>query len=291
MLMRTLVALLALVGAAHAQPAQINPALFVARDADSTMYLFGTVHVRRAGAPWGDAEAQAALAEADEVWTEIPISPEADAQIAPLTLRLGAAPPGRPLSSWLTAEEHQRLKQLCARLGVPAETLEGMRPWLAGMMLSMLPMLQAGYDPEAGVDRAIDAAADAAGKTMRSFETAEQQLRMIAGLDDDLQHAMLIEAIDEADEGAALLDQLSAAWERGDLYLLEAAVITELRAEYPALYDVMFTRRNNAWMEVLMREMDGAGVDFVAVGAGHLLGEDGLIAQLRGRGVSVERVN
>jgi uncharacterized protein YbaP (TraB family) len=63
-----------------------------------------------------------------------------------------------------------------------------------------------------------------------------------------------------------------------------------MREEYPELYDGLFARRNAAWIEMLLNELDGAGVDFVAVGAGHLLGEDGLVAQLRARGVRVERV-
>ena len=82
----------------------------------------------------------------------------------------------------------------------------------------------------------------------------------------------------------------SAAWERGDLATLERVVIDEFKAEAPEAYDVIFTQRNMAWTEALMVELEGSGVDFVAVGAGHMLGDDGLVALLRARGVSVERV-
>jgi uncharacterized protein YbaP (TraB family) len=82
---------------------------------------------------------------------------------------------------------------------------------------------------------------------------------------------------------------MTAAWERGDLESLEAAVINDTREQYPELYNVIFVQRNNAWMDVLVQEMNGAGVDFVAVGAGHLLGSDGLVEQFRARGYTVER--
>ena len=273
-----------------AEPGPIMPALYVARDADSTMYLFGTVHVRRAGAPWGGADAQAALAEASEVWTEMEMSPEADAEAAAAVMTLGRAPPDQPLSSWLAPEEAAALAALMQRLGMAPAAIEGLRPWLAAITLSMAPMMQAGFDPMSGVDRAVVAAAVGEGKSMRAFETAEDQLNFMAALPEDVQRQMLREAIHESEAGPAQLTMLTEAWERGDLAVLEAIVIQEMRTLYPELYEVLFVRRNAAWAEVLAEELAGEGVDFVAVGAGHLLGEDGLVALLQARGYSVERV-
>ena len=268
----------------------IHPALFVARDQDSTLYLFGTVHVRRPGTPWGGANAQAALRSADEVWTELEISPEADAQAQAMMMQLGTAPPDRPLSSWLSEDEYKRFSELTQRLGAPAANFERMQPWLAALTLSVLPMMRAGYDPQSGVDRAIDASADAAGKNRRAFETMQQQLGFLANLSPEMQREMLLDAINESEEGPAELNDLTNAWERGDTARLQRFVVDDMRDQYPELYQTLFVRRNQVWVEALVREMDGAGVDFVAVGAGHLVGRDGLVEQLRRRGVRVERV-
>jgi uncharacterized protein YbaP (TraB family) len=267
-----------------------RPALFVARDADSEIYLYGTVHVRRPGTPWGGPRAQAALARAGEVWTEIEISPEAEARVQGVIMSMAMAPPDRPLSSWLNAEQNARLARVAQQLGAPVSMLEGMQPWFAGITLSVMPMMRAGYDPDAGVDRGVDAAADAAGIASRSFETMEQQLGFMAGLSDEAQRQMLLDAIDEAGKGTAEFDRLSAAWARGDLGAIETMVVDDTRREYPELYEALIAQRNRAWIDVLMREMDGAGVDFVAVGAGHIVGDDGLVAQLRAHGIHVERV-
>nr|MBP6688803.1 TraB/GumN family protein [Hyphomonadaceae bacterium] len=80
------------------------------------------------------------------------------------------------------------------------------------------------------------------------------------------------------------------AWEHGDERALEHAVVEETRTDYPELYQMLFVDRNNAWMAELSREMEGSGVDFIAVGAGHIIGRDGLVAQFRARGYRVERV-
>jgi len=291
MIRTTMLAAIAFAALATSACAQeFDPALYVARDADSTMYLYGTVHVRPRGTDWGDQDVRDALASAEEIWTEIEISPQADERTQALAMQLGAAPPDRPLSSWLTPEENARLDALTQRLGIPRAYLETMQPWMAGLTLSLVPIMRAGYDPMSGVDRAIDAYGDANGKTMRALETVEQQLGFFSGLDEETQRQFLREAIEEAEQGPAMIAEMTRAWERGDLDTLERAVVDDTREQYPDVYEALFVRRNNAWMDILVHELEGAGVDFVAVGAGHLLGEEGLIAQLRARGYQVERV-
>lgn len=269
----------------------INPPLYVVRDADSTMYLYGTVHIRPRDTDWGNDRVRAAITESQEVWTEIEISPAADAQAQQLALQLGAAAPGRPLSSWLSAEENAQLATALTGMGIPTAALEGQEPWIAALTLSVVPMMQAGYDPASGVDRQVDAFAETGGKTMRSFETIEQQLGFFDNMAPEAQREMLREAIVQAPAAAAMITQLTNAWETGDEATLTTLVIEDTRAQYPELYDLIFVRRNNAWMQMIANELNDSGVDFVAVGAGHLLGAEGLVAQLRARGYTVERVN
>jgi uncharacterized protein YbaP (TraB family) len=268
----------------------ITPLLYAVRDRDSTMYLYGTVHVRPRGADWGNARVRAAIDESSEVWTELLMTPETDAQTQVLALQLGTAPAGQPLSSWLTPEENASLNAVTTRLGLPQGALEPYRPWLAALTLTVVPLVQAGFDPASGVDRSIDAYSDNAGKTMRALETVEQQLGFFGGLTPELQREMLQEAIAESEQVGTMITEMSTAWERGDEQKLAQAVIDDTRDDYPELYQTLFVTRNNAWMTELTREMEGAGVDFIAVGAGHIVGSDGLVAQFRARGYRVERV-
>ena len=127
-------------------------------------------------------------------------------------------------------------------------------------------------------------------RVARAFETPEQQLGFFAELSPDVQRQMLLEAIDEAEKGPAALDELSAAWERGEIGTLERLLNEDMRTEYPEVYAAHISRRNAAWIAMLTHELQGSGVDFVAVGAAHLVGDEGLVAQLRARGIRVERV-
>jgi hypothetical protein len=266
-----------------------EPALWVARDGDSTLYLYGTIHVRKAGAAWGGPLAEKALNEAQEVWTEVEIDPAKDQAMGPLVQQLGFDAT-RPLSQRLPPPRLAQLQAAATALNIPVQALDPMRPWFAGLTLSLVPILQAGYDPQSGVDRAIDRLAEASGKKMRWFETSEQQLGFLAGLSEPVQLQMLYEALDEYGEGPAMVKEMEAAWEKGDAEGLDRLVVGEIAATYPELHDVLFVRRNEAWTQTLMAELQGAGVDFVAVGAGHLVGKDSVVEMLRKRGVKVERV-
>lgn len=291
-LILALLALFVAIGPAVAQPRErvIHPALFVVRDADSTLYLFGTIHIRHPGDPWGGPEAQTALASAEEIWTEILIDDSTNAQTMAAVGRLGLAPADRPLRTWLSDAENAQLDALCQRLGVNRGALEPLQPWLAAVTLDVMPMVQAGYDPAAGVDRAIDAIGDAAGRRMRAFETPVQQMQFLADLSPEVQRDMLAETISEAQKGTEQIDAMSRAWERGDLNRLERLIVEDMRSNFSDVYQALLVERNRNWIPMIDQEMAGSGVDFVAVGAGHLLGPDGLVALLRARGYTVERV-
>lgn len=282
------IALTACVSAPHAATAP-EPALWVVRDADSTLYLYGTIHMRKPGARWGGPLAERALAEAGEVWTEVEVDPAHEAQVQQVVARLGIDP-ANPLSAHLTPARAQQLREAATALGASPQSFDVMKPWLASLTISLLPMLKAGYDPEAGVDRSVDRIAEAAGKHMRWFESGEQQIQFLAGLPDPLQIAMLEDALDEVGGGTALLERLEAAWEAGDDRMLAREMVVEMKRDDPELYDVILARRNAAWTETLIGELNGAGVDFVAVGAAHLVGPDSVQSMLRARGWKVERV-
>jgi uncharacterized protein YbaP (TraB family) len=267
-----------------------EPAVWAVRDADSTIYLYGSIHLRKPGARWGGPTAERALAEASEVWTEVEIDPVREREVQGLVGQYGMDPT-RPLSSRLSPQRVQQLGKVARGLGMAPEGFEPMRPWLASVTLAVLPMLKAGYDPEAGVDRTVDRLAEAAGKRMRWFETGEEQIRFLSGFPDDVQIQMLEDALDEAEAGTTLMASMEAAWERGDDRTLARDMVAEMKREYPALHEVILTRRNAAWTDVLAREMAGSGVDMVVVGAAHLVGPDSVVAMLRARGFKVERVS
>jgi uncharacterized protein YbaP (TraB family) len=284
--MRKLVAaLLFVVG--FASGGQADPAMWVVRDQDSTLYLLGTFHAVKTGTAWRSDKLDAAFAASEDVWLETSGLDET-AKVQALVIRLGLDPK-HPLSTKLTPEIDAQLKQVAAEAGVDARILQPMRPWLAALTIVATPLLKAGYDPKQGVDRVLERETAAAGKTLQAFETPEEQIEFFANLSQETEVAFLSQSLIEAETMLGSIGQMTQAWLAGDLDALNAALMAEMQATAPEIYDALIVRRNAAWTEALVDRLAGQGTSFVAVGAAHLSGAGSLPDLLRARGFEVTR--
>ena len=160
-----------------------GPPLWVVKDADSTVYLFGTVHYLRPGTAWGSDKADAAFAAADQFWVEV--ADQDDPSVVAAVAQQHGVTPDRPLSSILSAEDFAAFDKAAQGIGANGAALDAYRPWLAAFMVAGTAPMQAGYRPEAGVDKTLMDRARAEGKTIHGFETADRQLRLIAGMSEE----------------------------------------------------------------------------------------------------------
>ncbi|WP_426029697.1 TraB/GumN family protein [Caulobacter sp. DWP3-1-3b2] len=284
---RCALALIALL-AMGASPAFADPALWVIRDHDSTIYLFGTVHVLKPQTVWRSARITQAFEAADDVVMEVE-QPDNPMAVQPLMLKYGVDR-ATPLSAKLSPETYAKLQAAAQGMGMAPGSLDPMRPWLAALTVSLTPILRAGYDPESGVEKVLTAHAKAAGKPVHAFETLEQQIRFFADMTPDQERGLLESTLADIDEGPAKIDLLVDAWARGDQVALKHEMIDEMRADYPGVYALLLVNRNKDWARQLKAKMAGSGVSFVAVGAGHLVGPDSLQAQLGALGILAEVV-
>jgi len=267
--------------------AEADPAMWVVKDADSTVYLLGTIHVMKPGIDWRSDKLAAALKASDQYWMEADVGADpAIAQTYALNFGMDAR---HPLPETLGEKDFAKLMTVAERFQIPADHLHEMRPWLATMVVSRAQILSIGYDPELGVDRTLEKEAMAAGKTVKAFETADQQLGFMAHLPDKIAKEMLIQTMDELDEGEKAVDELSAAWLAGDVKRLQKVGPDKMRKEAPELYDAIVLQRNANWMKQIDSMLKSSGTQFIAVGAAHLLGKDGLPEQLKKLGYKVER--
>lgn len=292
-------ALLALGGGPATAAAPAEPPMWVVRDADSTLYLFGTVHLLDPAIQWRTSRVLNALEEARQLWVEVDIAPGSEVALSMAMLKK-AESPGAPLSSRLTGAERAQLQKLLARtpdgqaLGA---VIERTKPWFAIVMLSVTPLIAAGHDPEAGADKVLSRLAREQGDEIRAFETAEQQLDWLASGTEEEQLAALkkLLALPEAQfvESMASMDDGVRAWMRGDIAPLEAYIENWRKGGDDAMagmsYDTMIVRRNENWADQLEQLLKGSGVAFVAVGSGHLIGRDSMLARLAARGIEVRR--
>ena len=264
-----------------------GPALWVVKDADSIIYLFGTVHVLRPTTAWGSARVDAAFDSASEVWFEIS-NPDDQAAIMPLIQEHGMSP-ATPLSSLLTPAEVADLDAAARTIGASAAQLDPLRPWLAALSLSVAPLVKAGYDPASGVELVLKARATAAGKPTHGLESIDKQVRILATLPDDVQLAFLRSTLEDFDNAVVQLDEMVGAWASGDVTALDRVVVEDMKTGSPAVYEALLVRRNTDWADQIQTLLAGSGTTFIAVGAAHLAGDDSVQELLETRGVEVAR--
>jgi len=267
--------------------AQADPAMWVIRDKDSTIYLIGTIHLLKHETEWDQSKVKKALADSNELWLEIS---DFDNQTAATELfQQYGIDRERALSSKLTTTQRQKLEKVAEKYHLPLSSLEPMKPWMAAMIIVILPLQEAGYDPNAGVDRILQTEAKKKGEKIRGFETSEQQIRFLADLSESDQIAFLDDTLDDADKGLNKLDELARAWLKGDTRSISEFLVSEFKAKAPAtLYQKLMVQRNERWSEKIVEILNGSGVQVIAVGAGHLAGPESVQMQLAKHGVKVE---
>ena len=266
-----------------------HPALWVAKDHDATVYLFGTVHVLKPGLPWFDEAVKTAFDRSGEVVLEI-VQPE-PAAMAKIVAAHAMTPPEAPtLSSTLAPAQRDSFVKAISQAGLTPAVFDHTKPWFAALNLSLLPLVKAGYDPANGPETVITAAAKTAGKPVTGLETAEQQIGYFDALSEAAQRAFLVSTLDELPKAPAEMATMVADWARGDPDALARLMNDDLKAS-PEVAQVLLYRRNARWADWIKARMARPGTVFVAVGAGHLSGKGSVIDDLAAKGVRVERVH
>ncbi|MFC5579691.1 TraB/GumN family protein [Rhodanobacter terrae] len=266
-----------------------RPALWVVKNADTTIYLFGTVHLLPNDTAWHYPALDRAVADSRTLYIEL--TDDDQANMMALVLRYGLDTE-HPLSSLLNPSEQLRLTTAATRAGVPGgmPALNVMRPWLAALTLATAPLLKAGLDPEHGVDKQLKEQMAGDGKQVLGLETAEQQIRFLADMQPAVELAFLRSSIRDVDKGPLELTQLIDAWKNGDVATIARLEDEDLRQTEPKLYQRLLVQRNQNWaarIGDLLRHH--SGTIFIAVGAAHLAGPDSVQAQLHKLGIDAAR--
>jgi uncharacterized protein YbaP (TraB family) len=279
-----LVALLAAICPAHAEPA-----IWVVKGPHATVYLFGTIHALSKGDSWRSPKIDAAIQQSQTLWLEIPNVDDA-ASMQPLLMQLGMDQT-HPLSTKLTPDQLAKLTKAANSVGLPGgeAMLETFKPWLAALTLSIAPLMQAGYDPSTGVEVELKPEFVKANKPVKGFETAEQQMRYFADMSEKVQIDFLSSELDDFDSAIDKFKQILAAWSAGDTDALDKLNNADFRDKYPDLFQILVVERNQKFTAQINDLLKGDGVSFVAIGAGHLVGKDGVPSMLEKQGYKVTR--
>jgi len=254
-----------------------SPALWEVTGQDGQRgWLFGTVHALPDGVEWRTPVLERALGESGVLVVEIADLADGDNGLFD---EVAHTPGQMPLSQRVAPDERGALAALMKRAGSKDGDFSDIESWAAALMLSSA--VRSG-DPANGVDRALMDAA----QRVEGLESYAQQYGLFDALPEADQSDLLASVAQEAANGGG--EDTIIAWLTGDTERLENAISRGM-LEYPHLREVLMTQRNRDWTARIDAMMT-AQRPFVAVGAGHMVGDDGLPALLSQRGYRLRRI-
>jgi uncharacterized protein YbaP (TraB family) len=275
-------------GTAFAQ--DVRPPLWKLADADTTIYLFGTIHLLKPGTAWMTDRIQSALDGSSTLYLEVSLAEQRDvAKIQALVRKHGMLPAGQTLSGSLPPDLGEELVSGLTGLGLKREAVERFKPWFAGMTLANLKFVHLGYNTQSGVEAALGGAALTRDIPVAGLETLDFQLGMFDAMSEEETVAYIKDLLDEQEGLSAMMTDVTTSWSQGDLKALNDE-INDMVDLSPELAERILYARNRNWAGEIAQMLEEPGQVFIAVGSGHFVGERSVIEYLEEKGLTVTRV-
>ena len=251
----------------------------------ATLYLLGSVHLLSQDAAALPPQVDTAFEHAKTVSLETSFD-SVQMRAAELMMR-GRFSNGATLRSTLSPSAVPKVDSLLRSYGLTLDQVNGFKPWFVSMLLSQVAMQKMGFQAQFGVDMQLNARAKAAGKPVLGLESPDFQLGLFDGLSFADQEQMLVDAT--ADDAAKDLTTIRDAWSVGNTAALDSLLNRRLESA-PGLRNALLTSRNRNWVPKLEQLIKGKDDALVVVGAGHLVGKDGVLELLKAKGYTIEQM-
>ncbi len=272
---------------AEAKPA--SPALWKVADADTTIYLFGTIHLLPAGTKWRSPTFDKAAAGSDTLVVETDINETDPSATIGELFKLAISPGLPPLVERVKPEKRAALAMAIAKSGIPAPAFDKMETWAAAFLLLAGQFKDLGLESGSGVESILKKQFVAGGKPIGQLETNAEQLGFFDKLSERAQRDFLDGVLDESADVKEQFGGMLDAWSKGDIAGIAKSFNADM-GEAPELLDALIARRNANWANWVKSRLDQPGTVMMAVGAGHLAGDKSVVNLLQKQGLKVTRV-
>lgn len=256
--------------------------LWEIRGEKGTVHLFGSLHLGRSSFYPLAEPIESAFEESDHLVVEVDMRSEEAAKTLAAVMEGSRLPEGQSLEDVVSEGVYRKLVAAVGEMGLPMTPFESLEPWLVAITISSLKMQSLGYVPNTGVEAYL--LAKAGDREIVELETAAQQFALFESMDDDLFLAYTILSLTTLEETA---ERLITAWRCGDEETLEGLLLSEYQLRLPGSEELMeeiYFARNRTMADSIEELLEEDGRFFVVVGAGHLVGDQGLVSLLRERG-------
>ena len=255
----------------------------------SVMYLGATFHILREKDFPLPPEFDRAYQASEIVVLETDIGRLQDTATQEKLLAQAMYTDGSTIEEHLSAGAYGRLSAYCAANGIPLEALRQLKPSMLMVTLTAMELMKLGVTQQ-GVDSFFYRKAGSDRKTVEGLETVEEQISYLVSMADGYEDDFVMYSIDDMKTIRQQFEILVNAWRTGDAEKINALMVADVRTKLPKLYRRLITERNARWLPRIEAYMKTPQTEFVLVGAGHLVGPEGILAVLRKNGFRIDKL-
>jgi len=256
----------------------------------NTVYVLGSLHFSKREIYPLRQEIENAFDQSDFLVVEANVNDIRKADVQKL-VETALYPANDTLEKHLSAETYERVKKEIAGLGIPTELINKQKPWFLAMTLVALESVKLGLDPKFGIDMHFLSKAEGKKKILE-LESLDYQISVLSGLSDKDQELFLLYTLKDLNILEQELDKMIRAWTSGDTKAMESLMTKGVLEDksLSSIYDKLVYERNKKMALKIESFLKAKETYFIIVGAGHLVGNEGIIELLKRDGYRVEQL-
>jgi hypothetical protein len=261
-------------------------------DGKSVVYLVGSIHLVKPDFYPLPSDVEKALRDSQVLVLEIDETKQDQAKLNEMTMTRGMYPQGDRVENHISKQTSEQLTAYATSMGRSQTSLSRMKPWLLSLTIPLLELQKRGFAPQIGIDKHFLTEAQSYGKAVDELESGQFQFELLSGFSDELADKLLLSALVDAQNTDRDVNAMIHAWKTGDDKEMED-VVTRDEREHPELKPIMeelLYKRNIGMSDKIADYLRSGKRYFVVVGAGHLVGDRGIVKLLRDKGFKVQQV-
>jgi uncharacterized protein YbaP (TraB family) len=258
------------------------------RSKTATVYLLGSIHYLPQDAYPLSSAIEGAFGKSNVLAVEANVN-NPDQLFFTKFLESAFYQEGDNLKNHLSDDTYRLVLKEFGEFGLPPMLIEREKPWFLALTLTSLELLKMGYDPNLGID--MHFLSNAGGRRIVELESLDYQTQLLAGLSDTEQEAFLLYTIKDTEMMSGESEALVKAWKSGRVKAMESILDAGMSKEagMSSVWDKLLYERNRNMLFKIEKFLKTGDTVFVVVGAGHLVGQSGIVEMLRAKGYTVEQ--
>jgi uncharacterized protein len=269
--------------------ASAESSVWKAQKDNSVIYLGGTCHILREADYPLPPEFDKAYKASEIVVFETDLGKLQDPATQQKLLAKAMYADGSTIDKHLSAQAYGELRTYCESNNIPLGAFSRFKPSMLMVTLTFMEFMKMGVTQQ-GVDQFFYEQAHKDKKVVEGLETADEQINYIVSMADGNEDEFVTYSIKDLKTIKQQFNILADAWRKGDVRKLDELMVAELKSRQPKLYRKLLTDRNRNWLPLIEAYQKTPRTEFILVGAGHLVGPDGIIEALKKKGYKVEKL-